>query len=173
MEFSSPMSRPRPDEGPVARPVRRLVSADELPEVVRLAAVLRGFGYSDAYIGRMLRVGSAQVTRLLFAFRRPFESIRVVVGPAPLSSRATNALSTCGIHSWEVARSLGEENVMEALGRLPNCGARTRLEIAHWMSEDLPGANSAAEARSIGPGAGEEFPEDARLLSDLDASAVP
>jgi len=110
---------------------------EDLPASVREAAKLRGLGYSPTFIGRRLGLGSASVVKLLLQYRRPLKSLRSAVGRELLSGRAANSLGLCGIHSLEEARRRGLDDVLEALGNLPNCGASTRQEVVRWMGEQV------------------------------------
>jgi hypothetical protein len=110
-----------------------LLSTDDLPPQVREVATLRGMGLSVTRIGGVLRLPRCRVVKLLTLYRRPFKSLRLIMGERKLSSRAVNSLGLCGIHTPDEALARGIYGVMQSLQNLPNCGASTRDEVRKWM----------------------------------------
>jgi hypothetical protein len=158
--------RPRPRRKKTVPLAKALLSIHDLPLQVREAAMLRGMGLSVTRIGGVLRLPRCRVVKLLTLYRRPFKSLRLVMGERKLSSRAVNSLGLCGIHTPDEALARGIDGVMQALENLPNCGASTRDEVRGWMEYY---ADQAAEsfATTRAPEAGSDNgSESARSVSE-------
>ena len=124
---------PRPRRKKTVPLAEALLSTDDLPPQVREVATLRGMGLSVTRIGGVLRLPRCRVVKLLTLYRRPFKSLRLIMGERKLSSRAVNSLGLCGIHTPDEALARGIDGVMQSLQNLPNCGASTRDEVRKWM----------------------------------------
>lgn len=127
--------RPRPRRKKTVPLAEALLSINDLPLQVREAAILRGMGLSVTRIGGVLRLPRCRVVKLLTLYRRPFKSLRLIMGERKLSSRAVNSLGLCGIHTPDEALAHGIDGVMQSLQNLPNCGASTRDEVKRWMED--------------------------------------
>jgi len=106
-------------------------------------------------IGGVLRLPRCRVVKLLTLYRRPFKSLRLIMGERKLSSRAVNSLGLCGIHTPDEALARGIDGVMQSLENLPNCGASTRDEVRGWM-ECYADRAAKSSATTCAPEAGSD-----------------
>lgn len=150
----------------------------DLPARVRDVAILRGFGYSYREIGQRFGMTPQAASVMLTRHRRSLSSLRNHLELAGLSARATNVLGRIGVSSREGASS---RDIAALLENQRNCGAKTRAEIARWLSEGdasqsggspaighFDGSDSfAAESHPVeaqDAGAGVAFPDDAAVV---------
>ncbi len=164
--------RPRPRRKKTVPLAKALLSINDLPPQVREVAMLRGLGLSANRIGEVLTLPRSRVVKLLTLYRRPFKSLRLIMGERMLSSRAVNSLGLCGIHTPDEALARGIDGVMQSLQNLPNCGASTRDEVRMWMAHYADqAAESSMTTRS--PDAGSDNgSESARSESERAAELV-
>jgi len=146
-----------------------LSSINDLPPQVREAATLRGLGLSANRIAKILSLPRCHVEKLLTSHRRPFKSLPSIVAERKLSSRAVNSLGLCGIHSVDDALGLGFDNVLQALQALPNCGERTRNEIAGWM---LQHARDPEVGHAAGASREESYSIESTVAGGASARAI-
>jgi len=125
---------------------------DDLPEVVRQVAMLRGLGYSYREIAEPLHLSPQAASVMLARHRRSLKSLRGVMELCALSPRAVNVLGRHGIRTREQAR---QANVLERLAGERNCGLKTVDEIARWMKGDPDGlsGSKSKDAASSEPAA--------------------
>lgn len=103
----------------------------ELPARVRDIATLRGLGYSYREIGERFGTTHQAVSIMLTRHRRSLSSLRDRPDLAGLSARAVNVLGRIGVCSREEASA---RDVLALLQIQRNCGAKTREEIARWLT---------------------------------------
>ena len=145
---------------------------------MRDIATLRGLGYSYREIGERFGTTPQAVSIMLTRHRRSLSSLRDRPDLAGLSARAANVLGRIGVCSREEASA---HNVLSLLQIQRNCGAKTREEIARWLtgvairrSDDSPAIGHfdrsdsvAAESHPVeaqDAGAGVAFAGDAAVV---------
>jgi len=143
-----------------------LLSINDLPPQVREVATLRGMGLSVTRIGGVLKLPRCRVVKLLTLYRRPFKSLRLIMGERKLSSRAVNSLGLCGIHTPEDAFARGVDGVMQSLLNLPNCGVSTRDEVRRWMEYYADQAAESSLTMRASEAGSDNGAESARVQSE-------
>jgi predicted transcriptional regulator len=120
---------------PAARALRRrpaIAALDQLPARVRMAALLRGLGYSLREIGSLYGITPQAISILLMRHRAVLRQQERAPELRTLSRRAFAALSRRGIRT---RREAIERNVLLLLRYERNCGAKTRREIGLWVHD--------------------------------------
>jgi hypothetical protein len=158
--------RPRPRRKKTVPLAKALLSINDLPPQVREVAMLRGLGLSANRIGEVLTLPRSRVVKLLTLYRRPFKSLRLIMGERKLSSRAVNSLGLCGIHSPEDAFARGVDGVMQSLLNLPNCGVSTRDEVRRWMEYYADQAAESSLTMRASEAGSDNGAESARVQSE-------